>query len=105
MIYAAISRTQEENLYKSTDGGATWNPVADAPKGLYTQRMKYNGDGKIVITYASAEGPWNNNRIDGGVRTLNIADDTFTEINPAKKSFGDVVIDPSNPDRMVACTE
>lgn len=67
--------------------------------------MKYNGDGKIVITYASAEGPWNNNRIDGGVRTLNIADDTFTEINPAKKSFGDVVIDPSNPDRMVACTE
>lgn len=104
-IYAAISRTQEENLYKSTDGGATWKPVADAPKELYTQRMKYNGDGKIVITYASAEGPWNNNRIDGGVRTLNIADDTFTEINPAKKSFGDVVIDPSNPDRMVACTE
>ena len=104
-IYAAVSRTKEENLYKSTDGGATWKPVADAPKELYTQRMKYNGDGKIVITYANAEGPWNNNRIDGGVRTLNIADDTFTEINPAKKSFGDVVIDPSNPDRMVACTE
>lgn len=104
-IYAAISRTQEDNLYKSTDGGATWNPVADAPKGFFTQRMKYNGDGKIAITYASAEGPWNNNRTSGGIRLLNMSNDTFTDITPVKKSYGDIVIDPANPDRMVACTE
>jgi xyloglucan-specific exo-beta-1,4-glucanase len=104
-IYAAISRTQEDNLYKSTDGGATWNPVADAPKGLFTQRMKYNGDGKIAITYASTEGPWNNNRTSGGIRLLDMSNDTFTDITPVKKSYGDIVIDPANPDRMVACTE
>lgn len=104
-IYAAISRTQEDNLYKSTDGGATWNPVADAPKVFFTQRMKYNGDGKIAITYASAEGPWNNNRTSGGIRLLNMSNDTFTDITPVKKSYGDIVIDPANPDRMVACTE
>ena len=104
-IYAAISRTQDDNLYKSTDGGATWNPVADAPKGFFTQRMKYNGDGKIAITYASAEGPWNNNRTSGGIRLLDMSNDTFTDITPVKKSYGDIVIDPSNPDRMVACTE
>lgn len=104
-IYAAISRTQEDNLYKSTDGGATWNPVADAPKGFFTQRMKYNGDGKIAITYASAEGPWNNNRTSGGIRLLDMSNDTFTDITPVKKSYGDIVIDPANPDRMVACTE
>lgn len=104
-IYAAISRIQEENIYKSTDGGETWAPVAEAPKGLMPQRMKYNNAGGIAITYASAEGPWNNNRTSGGIRLMKISDDSFTDISPAKKGFGDVVIDPENPDRMVACTE
>ncbi|MGN1341256.1 MAG: WD40/YVTN/BNR-like repeat-containing protein [Oscillospiraceae bacterium] len=104
-IYAAISRKGDYNIYKTTDAGATWNPVESAPQGLMVQRMKYNGNGKIVITYADAEGPWNNNRISGGIRMLNISDDSFTDISPAKKGFGDVVIDPENPDRMAACTE
>lgn len=104
-IYAAISRKGDYNIYKSTDAGATWNPVESAPQGIMVQRMKYNGDGKIVITYADTEGPWNNNRASGGIRLLNIADDSFTDITPAKKGYGDVVIDPQNPDRMVACSE
>lgn len=104
-IYAAISRTKEANLYKSTDGGETWAEVAEAPQGIMVQRMKYNGAGKIVITYANTEGPWNNNRSTGGIRVLDIATDTMTDITPASKGYGDVVIDPNNPDRMVACTE
>ena len=104
-IYAAISRKGDYNLYKSTDAGATWAPVEDAPKGLMVQRMKYNGDGKIVLTYASTEGPWNNPRGNGGIRLLNIADDSITDITPEKNGYGDVVIDPANPDRMVAVTE
>lgn len=104
-IYAAISRKGDYNIYKSTDAGETWAPVEAAPQGMMVQRMKYNGDGKIVITYADTEGPWNNSRSAGGIRLLNIADDSFTDITPAKKGFGDVVIDPENPDRMAACTE
>lgn len=104
-IYAAISRKGDYNIYKSTDAGASWAPVEDAPKGLMVQRMKYNGDGKIVITYADAEGPWNNNRSSGGIRVLDMADDSFTDITPKKQAYGDVVIDPENPDRMAACTE
>lgn len=104
-IYAAISRTKEANLYKSTDGGATWSEIADAPQGIMVQRMKYNGARKIVITYANTEGPWNNNRSTGGIRVLDMETDTMTDITPASKGYGDVVIDPENPDRMVACTE
>ena len=104
-IYAAISRKKDYNIYKSTDGGDTWSPVEDAPQGLMVQRMKYNGDGKIVITYADAEGPWNSSRGSGGIRILDIATDTMTDITPVKQGYGDVVIDPNNPDRMVACTE
>lgn len=104
-VFAAISRTGEPNLYKSTDGGATWAEVAGAPQDVMVQRMKYNGAGKLVITYADTEGPWNNNRTSGGVYTLDIASGEFADISPAKAGFGDVVIDPANPDRMVACTE
>ena len=104
-IFAAISRSGEPNLYKSTDGGATWNEVAGAPQDIMVQRMKYNGAGKLVITYADTEGPWNNDRKSGGVYTLDIASGEFTDISPAKTGFGDVVVDPENPDRMVACTE
>lgn len=104
-IYAAISRKGDYNLYKSTDAGATWAPVEDAPKGLMVQRMKYNGDGKIVLTYASTEGPWNNPRGNGGIRLLNIADDSITDITPEKNGYGDVVIDPNDPNRMLAVTE
>ena len=104
-IYAAISRKGDYNIYKSTDAGTTWTPVEEAPQGLMVQRMKYNGDGKIVITYADAEGPWNNNRSSGGIRMLNMADDTFTDITPKKQAYGDVVIDPNDPNRMAACTE
>lgn len=104
-IYAAISRKKDYNLYKSTDGGATWAPVEDAPKGAMVQRMKYNGAGKIVLTYADAEGPWNSSRGAGGIKLLDIATDAMTDISPAKEGFGDVVIDPENPDRMVACSE
>lgn len=104
-IYAAISRTEEANLYKSTDGGATWSEIADAPQEIMVQRMKYNGARKIVITYANTEGPWNNNRSTGGIRVLDMETDTMTDISPASMGYGDVVIDPENPDRMVACTE
>lgn len=33
-IYAALSSKGDYNLFKSTDAGATWAPVEDAPKGL-----------------------------------------------------------------------
>ncbi len=104
VIYAAISRKGEPNLYKSVDSGVTWNAVESAPNDMMVQRMKYNGNGKIVITYADTEGPWNNDRKTGGVYVLDMSSDTFENITPSPKGYGDVVIHPEDPDKMVACT-
>lgn len=104
-LFAAISRKKDYNIYKSEDGGASWTPIEDAPQGLLVQRMKYNGNGKIIVTYADAEGPWNSSLGAGGIRSINIADGSMEDISPEKLPFGDVVIDPANPDRMVACSE
>lgn len=104
-LYAAISRKGEPNLYKSVDAGATWSAVASAPQDMMVQRMKYNGAGGIVITYASDEGPWNNDKSTGGIFLLNIDDDSLTDITPKKQAYGDVVIDPTDPNKMAACTE
>ena len=104
-IYAAISRKNEDNLYKSSDGGNSWTAVAGAPQSMMVQRMKWNGDGKLLIVYASEEGPWNNDRVNGGIMLYDPATGTFTDISPAKKCFGDVVVHPEDANKMVACTE
>ncbi len=104
-IYAAISRTGESNLYKSEDSGNTWKPVESAPTNMMVQRMKYNGSGKIVITYANTEGPWNNDRQTGGVYILDTASGSMEDITPSPKGYGDVVVHPDDPNKMVACTE
>lgn len=104
-IYVSISRTGSDgNLYKSTDGGATFTVVESAPKGLMIQRMKY-ANGKIYLTYSDKEGPWNGTRGKGGLRVLDLQNDEMTDISPKEGGYGDIVIDPTNPDRMVVCSE
>lgn len=103
-IFAAISKTKEENIWVSSDGGESWTAVADAPKGMFPQRMRLDGQGNLLITYGNSEGP-HGSGTGGGIRRMNIASGEFEDISPRKTTFGDVAVDPSNPQRMVAVTE
>lgn len=100
-IYAAVS-DKGNNLYVSEDGGKTWNTVAGLPDNYMPQRIKFNSNNELLITYSGAEGPWNGN--GGAIWKLNPENGETTDISPAKESFGDVISDPANPDRMVAST-
>src|SRR6185437_5492103 len=44
-------------LYRSTDGGTNWAPVAGGPSGLMPQRGLIGPDGNLYITYGNAIGP------------------------------------------------
>lgn len=102
-IFAGISATKQENMLVSEDGGETWKGVEGAPQGLFPQRMRLDGQGNILITYANTEGPWGSSL--GGIRKYSISSGEFTDISPSKQSFGDIAVSPSDPNKMVAVTE
>lgn len=102
-IFAAVSEKGKANVYVSEDAGETWNPVDVLPTNYMPQRMKLRADGQLLITYSGAEGPWNGS--GGAIYLYNPSTGEATDISPANKSFGDVVSDPTNPEKMVASTE
>ncbi|MBQ8281633.1 MAG: hypothetical protein IJZ25_04455 [Lachnospiraceae bacterium] len=101
-IYITVSRKNADNVYFSNDDGATWTVLNGLPTQFMPQRIRINND-LIYITYGESEGPSSSG--GGGIYTVNTTDMTVTDISPANKVFGDVVCDPGNPDRLVACTE
>ena len=103
-IYIAVSKNNEENVWVSNDSGESWSAVPDLPKELYPQRMRFDGRGNLLITYGEFVGPGDINN-SGGIWRLNIASGAVEDISPIKCSIGDVAVDPTNPDRMVAVTE
>lgn len=104
-IYAAISKNKEENVWVSHDAGESWTAVADLPADLYPQRMRFDGQGNLLIAYGATEGPHGDGS-SGGIKRLNISSGAVEDISPiADSRFGDVVVDPTNPQRMVAVTE
>lgn len=100
-IFAAVSDTGN-SLYVSEDGGETWNVVEGLPQNFMPQRIKFNANHELLISYSGKEGPWNGQ--GGAIWKYNPETGEATDISPANESFGDVVSDPANPDRMVAST-
>jgi xyloglucan-specific exo-beta-1,4-glucanase len=102
-IFIAVSRNNDDNIFVSEDGGATWNAVSGLPKNWMPQRMKMDADGKLLITYADQEGPWNGN--NGGIYRYDPNAKTAVDISPSGgRPIGDIVSDPTNADRMVCST-
>ena len=102
-IFVGISRSGDDNIFVSEDGGESWAAVADMPKGLFPQRMRLDGQGNLIVTYGNAEGPWGSGT--GGIRRLNIASGEVEDISPENRTFGDIAISPDDPNKMVAVTE
>ncbi|WP_127495250.1 sialidase family protein [Paenibacillus glycanilyticus] len=118
-IYVGVADT-EQSIYKSTDGGATWQPVAGQPhEGFVPHHGVLTADGKLYITYNSAIGPydgpaWNGTKA-GSVWKLDTKSGAWTDISPAviaptdasgvpSYPFGGLAVDPSNPNTVMVAT-
>jgi hypothetical protein len=107
-IYVGVLRTGAPNLYKSTDGGATWAPVAGAPTTLMAHHAAVAADGTVYLAYSNGPGP--NDVTVGDVMKYVPATGAFTSIKPtlpgteAAGGYGGLSLDLRNPGTIFVST-
>ncbi|WP_250901839.1 MULTISPECIES: sialidase family protein [unclassified Dyella] len=108
-LYAGVS-TQDGGLFRSDDGGRTWQAVAGQRPGLRPNHMVRGGDGTYYLSYGDEPGP--DAMHDGGVWKYEPAQARWTEITPLMRpklgpsgfGWGAVTVDPGNPKVLMAAT-
>ncbi|MGV7207261.1 exo-alpha-sialidase [Oxalobacteraceae bacterium A2-2] len=111
-LYVGVSRDAAvgPNLYRSDDGGASFAPVAGAPR-LMPQRAALDGAGHLYLSYANGAGPHPSQSPpepmdDGALWQYRIADGAWRNVTPpgVKAAFSGIAADPRNPQRLLAST-
>jgi hypothetical protein len=109
-IYAFVTNKQT-HLYRSSDAGATWAPVAKQPTGLVPTHAELDVDGTLFISYGLNPGP--SNVPDGAVWKLDTKSGTWTDITPMKPGadlgggnidkfgYSAIALDPQHPGTLV----
>ena len=103
-IYIGVSRIGGGNIYKSTDGGATFNDIS-ATTGFMPHRAALQGT-TMYVTYSDSEGPGTSGGF-GKVYKLNTTTGAWTNVTPVHWQdypYGGVSIDPNNVNRVVIST-
>jgi hypothetical protein len=109
-LYAGVS-TREASLFRSLDGGASWQAVPGQPIGLRPNHMVRDARGRWLLSYGDEPGP--NTMNNGALWRFDPADGAWTDISPLAQStdrqgdgfgWGAVSVDAKNPDVIVATT-
>ncbi|MCL1938595.1 MAG: T9SS type A sorting domain-containing protein [Candidatus Azobacteroides sp.] len=100
-IYVGLQYSGGNNLFVSSDGGDSWQAVENQTTTYRAHRCLLS-NGKLYITYTDTEGPSTNGK--GAVKKYDLAAKTWTDISPDNFSFGEVSVDPENPDRLLVTT-
>jgi hypothetical protein len=103
-IYIGVSRTGSANIYKSTDGGATFTDIS-ATTGFMPHRVALQGT-TMYVTYSDDAGPGSSGGF-GRLYKLNTSTGTWTNVTPSHWQdypYGGVSIDPDNVNRVVIST-
>lgn len=107
---AAAARSAGSNLYRSTDGGATWTVVAGGPSGLMVHHASLGSDGRLWLAYSSDYGP---NNVSGGTLVGQVwnyatASGTWTNVTPPAANWGGmsggISVDAQNPQHVIVST-
>jgi hypothetical protein len=109
-LYVGASLMGRENLFRSSDGGRTWQAVPGHPTAYRPNHAVLASDGTLYVSYGTNPGPWRMS--DGGVWKLDTGTGAWTDITPEKpapeggKAFGyaAVAVDARDPRALIAST-
>lgn len=91
-------------LYRSTDGGNTWQAVSGQPTGQMPQHGVLSGDGSLYLTYTNTLGP--NGVTAGSVWKYTPSGGAWKNISPSQGSYGfsGLAVDPQKPSTVMVTT-
>ncbi|WP_419704013.1 xyloglucanase [Promicromonospora sp. NFX87] len=102
-IYVGVGDSST-SLYRSTDGGSTWQAVLGQPTGQMPQHGVLSGDGSLYVTYTNALGP--NGVTGGSVWKYTPASGAWMNVSPSQGSYGfsGLAVDPRTPSTVMVTT-
>ncbi|MCF3179970.1 RICIN domain-containing protein [Streptomyces polychromogenes] len=102
-VYVGVA-DKSTSLYRSTDGGSTWQAVPGQPTGQLPQHGVLAGDGSLYLTYTNALGP--NGVTGGSVWKHTPADGAWRNVSPSQggHGFSGLAVDPRKPSTVMVTT-
>ncbi|MFD3548504.1 RICIN domain-containing protein [Streptomyces sp. NPDC058655] len=102
-VYVGVA-DKSTSLYRSTDGGSTWQAVSGQPTGEMPQHGVVSGDGSLYLTYANSVGP--SDATAGSVWKYTPAGGAWKNISPSSGSYGfsGLAVDPRKPSTVMVTT-
>ncbi|MFI6845279.1 RICIN domain-containing protein [Kitasatospora sp. NPDC050467] len=102
-IYVGVA-DKSTSLYRSTDGGASWQAVPGQATGQLPQHGVLSGDGSFYLTYTNAPGP--NGVTAGSVWKYTPSTGAWKNVSPSSGSYGfaGLAVDPQHPATVMVTT-
>lgn len=105
-LYIGVSLMGKNNLFRTTDGGKTWEAIPGQPVQYRLNHAVLASDGVLYLSYGTNPGPAR--MTDGGVWKFYTRTGEWTDITPEKpgqnKPFGyaAISVDARNPEVLIA---
>ncbi|WNG16246.1 xyloglucanase [Cystobacter fuscus] len=107
-VYVGVA-DKENNIFRSTDGGATWEAIPGQPVGYLPHHGELASNGNLYISYSDGVGPYDGTK--GDVWKFNTQTGLWTNISPVPSSstdnyygYGGLAVDAQHPDTLVVAT-